>query len=78
MRRACCGVCAERVEWLTLRALCPGNSIGDEGAEHLALALSKNNTLLDLDLDSELLFGWWYRSEGVCVSGSEVLWGEAR
>ena len=34
-----CGVCAERVEWLTLRAVCPGNSIGDKGAEHLALAL---------------------------------------
>ena len=50
MRRACCGVCAERVEWLTLRAVCPDNDIGDEGAEHLALALSKNNTLLDLNL----------------------------
>ena len=67
MRRACCGVCAERAEWLTLRAVCPDNSIGDEGAEHLALALSKNNTLLDLNLGGELLFGWWYRSEAVCV-----------
>ena len=60
-------MCAERVEWLTLRAVCPDNDIGDEGAEHLALALSNNNTLLNLNLGSELLFGWWYRPEGVCV-----------
>ena len=71
-------MCAERVEWLTLCAVCSDNRIGKEGAKHLALALSKNNTLLDLNLDCELLFGWWYWSEGVCVCGSEVLWGEAR
>ena len=67
MRRACYGAYAERADWLTLRAVCPVNSIGNEGAEHLALMLSKNNTLLNLHLYSEWLFGWWYRSEGVCV-----------
>ena len=67
MRTGCCGAYAKRVEWLTLRAVCPVNGIGNEGAEHLALMLSKNNTLLDLNLQCVLLFGWWYRSEGVCV-----------
>ena len=33
----------------------PDNQIGAEGAEHLAGALAKNNTLLDLHLDSEWL-----------------------
>ena len=68
MCRACCGVCAERVEWLTLRAVCPVNSIGNEGAEHLALALSKNNTLLNLNLAvSCCLGGGIGQRECVCV-----------
>ena len=33
----------------------PGNNIGDEGAEHLAGALAKNKTLLDLHLEGEWL-----------------------
>ena len=33
----------------------PGNNIGDEGAEHLAGALAKNKTLLDLKLYCEWL-----------------------
>ena len=67
MRRACWRAYAEPAEWLTLRAVCPDNGIGNEGAEHLALMLSKNNTLLNLNLYSEWLFGWWYLSEGVSV-----------
>ena len=55
MCRAYCGACADRVEWLTLRAVCPGTGIGEQGAWHLALALSKNNTLLKLGLFCALL-----------------------
>ena len=47
--------------------LCPDNSIGNEGAEHLALALSKNNTLLDLNLTVSCCLGGGIGQRDVCA-----------